>query len=203
MNLYIGSGDTAALLSGKDSQAYQKLWAKFVSNDAPYYNAKASPIDALRTGAILEERYALTLDESYFCQVKAVHDEYDCMRSSIDFAKINGGHIVDFEELKCIFFTDYLDFMEYVDSDDALARYVKKEYKAYYNQVQFQLACTGLESALNTYIPVYSYVDEENYQRDILDTEPIKIRIYRDESVIGKILERAEPFQHLKNHLKK
>ena len=103
MNLYIGSGDTSALLSGKDTQAYQKLWAKFVSNDTPHYNAKASPIDALRTGAILEERYALTLDDSWFCQFKLQCEEFDCLRSSLDFTKIENGNIQDFEELKCIF----------------------------------------------------------------------------------------------------
>ena len=201
MNMYIGSGDTAALLSGKETQAYQKLWAKFVSNDKPNYNAKASPIDALRTGAILEERYSLTLDDSYFCQVKAVCDRSNVMRSSLDFSQIQEGNIVDFEELKCVFFTDYLEFMEFKDDNDLLVKYIKKEYKNYYNQVQFQLLCTGLSSALNVYVPVYSYLDDENYQRDILESEKLKIRVYRDESVISKIIERAEPFQYVKDHI--
>lgn len=202
MNLYIGSGDTSALLSGVNTQAYQKLWAKFVSDEVPYYNAKASPIDALRTGAILEERYALTLDDSYFCQAKAICKEMDCLKSSLDFSKIHNGEIIEFEELKCIFFTDYLEFMEFKNDEKALSDYVKKAYKSYYNQIQFQLLCSGLKSAKNVYIPVYSYVDEENYNRDILETEPIKVTIERDDSVISKILEKAKPFQYLKDFIK-
>lgn len=202
MNLYIGSGDTSALLSGLNTQAYQKLWAKFVSEEPPYYNAKASPIDALRTGAILEERYSLILDDSYFCQVKVICKESDALRSSLDFAQIQGGEVLTFEELKCIFFNDYLEFMEFREDEKALTDYAKKYYKSYFNQVQFQLLCTGLTSAKNVYVPVYSYVDEENYNRDILETETIKVTIERDEAIIQKIFERAKPFQYLKDYLK-
>ena len=65
---YIGSGDVHALMMGKDTKGHLALMQRFVSDVIPYYNAKASPIDALRTGAILEDRYFLTLPDGYFCQ---------------------------------------------------------------------------------------------------------------------------------------
>ena len=68
LSTYIGSGDVSSMMAGKDTKAYLSLMQRFVSNEIPYYNAKESPIDALRTGAILEERFFLTLDDSWFCQ---------------------------------------------------------------------------------------------------------------------------------------
>ena len=59
--MYIGSGDIHSLMAGKDSKAHISLMQRFVSGIKPFYNAKASPIDALRTGAILEDRYLLFL----------------------------------------------------------------------------------------------------------------------------------------------
>ena len=57
--MYIGSGDIKSLMSGKSTQAHLSLLRRFVSDVKPFYNAKASPIDACRIGAILEDRYLL------------------------------------------------------------------------------------------------------------------------------------------------
>ena len=67
-SMYIGSGDVHALLMGRNTDGHQKLLRRFVSGEKPRYNAKASPIDALRTGAILEERYFITLGENFYSQ---------------------------------------------------------------------------------------------------------------------------------------
>ena len=102
ISMYIGSGDVAALLAGMDTQTHQKLLQRFVSGEKPYYNAKASPIDALRTGAILEDRYLLTLPDNFFAQYVVVSKEMDVFKSSLDFAKIENGEVVDFDELKSV-----------------------------------------------------------------------------------------------------
>ena len=112
MNLYIGSGDIKYLLMDNKTKGYQDFIRKFVSDDKQNYNAFASPIDALRTGAILEQRYLLTLSNDYFCQWKATFEEMDIFTSSIDFAKIENGLIVDFDELKTIWLTDFLDIIQ-------------------------------------------------------------------------------------------
>lgn len=75
--MYIGSGDTTALLAGLNTETHYKLLRRFVSGVKPYYNARASPIDALRTGAILEERYLLTLPDNYYAQYLARCEELD------------------------------------------------------------------------------------------------------------------------------
>ena len=46
--MYIGSGDVHALMSGKNTKSHIALMQRFVSGIKPYYNAFASPIDALR-----------------------------------------------------------------------------------------------------------------------------------------------------------
>ena len=66
--MYIGSGDVHALMSGKSTKSHAALMQRFVSGVKPRYNAFASPIDALRTGARLEDRYLLTLHDNYFPQ---------------------------------------------------------------------------------------------------------------------------------------
>ena len=66
---YIGSGETPALLSGLGTKSFAKLLQRFVSDEVPVFNSKASPIDAMRTGAILEERYILILPDDYYPQV--------------------------------------------------------------------------------------------------------------------------------------
>lgn len=202
-DLYIGSGDTSSLLMGKDTEGYFNLFKKFISNDREHYNAKASPINALRAGAILEEKYFETLDDSYYSQHKVVCKEKDVLCCSLDFAKINNGIVVDFDELKTCNFNDFLNFEQFRKDDSGIVEYLKKNYKNNYNQVQQQLLCTELESANIVFLVVYSYDDEENYNRVIKDNEYIKFRITRDESVISKILERAEIFQTIKDNFKK
>jgi hypothetical protein len=78
MNLTIGSGDVAALMAGKDTKTFGDLMRKFVDENKPYYNALASPIDALRTGAILEKNYLLTLyDDDHFKQSEIYHNCFE------------------------------------------------------------------------------------------------------------------------------
>lgn len=201
ISMYIGSGDVAALLAGQDTQAHQKLLQRFVSGEKPYYNAKASPIDALRTGAILEERYLLTLPDNFFSQWVVVSNDMDVFKCSLDFAKIEKGEVVDFDELKSIYFSDYLDLVNL--NDEALLKHIKKKYKNYYNQIQEQLYCTELDECNLVFLSVTSYVDEENYTRDIQPNEYMKVRIYRDEEVINKIKERGKIFQQIKDYYDK
>jgi hypothetical protein len=192
-SMYVGSGDTNALLAGLNTLSHQKLLQRFVSNEKPYYNAKNSPIDALRTGAILESRYLLTLDNSYYEQYKSICTELNVLKSSIDFAKLDSGKIVDFDELKTANFDDFLKIKE------GGIEYVKKKYKNNYNQVQFQLLCSGLESANLVFLVVYTYEDEINQEREIKANEVTAFRIERDNKVIDKIRERALIFQQIKD----
>lgn len=197
---YIGSGDVHALMSGKDSASHLNLLRRFVSGVKPYYNAKASPIDALRTGAILEDRYLLTLPDNYFTQFVVYSKEMDVFRCSLDFAKIENGKVVDFDELKTVYLSDYLEFEDLKEKPEGeiLARVCKK-YKAYYYQVQEQLYCTGLNDANLVFLSVTSYDDEENYNRVIKPNEYIKIRVRRDEAAIAQIKERGKIFQAIKD----
>lgn len=197
--MYIGSGDVGALLMGLNTDGHQRLLQRFVSGEKPYYNAKASPIDALRTGAILEERYMLILPENYYPQFKKQCTNPDVLISTIDFAKIENGEVVDFEELKTCNFDDFLEFEKFRYESGAVD-FVKKNYKKNYAQVQFQLLCTGLNNANLVFLAVYSYDDKENEVRDIKENEYIKIKIYRDEKVISNIIERAKIFQTIKDY---
>ena len=198
MNLIIGSGDVGDLFAGYKTQSFGNLLRKFVAEDKPYYNALASPIDALRTGAILEVNYLKTLSDDYFAQIKMQSSEMNIFKCSLDFAKIKGGKVVDFDELKTMWFTDFVDTIEpYRERNDV--DFIKKNFKRYYNQIQHQLYCSELESANLVFIPVYSYVDEENFEREIKESEIVKFRIYRDEEVIAKLKQRGEMFQMIKN----
>lgn len=197
MNLIIGSGDVNSLLAGYKTKSYGDLLRKFVAEEKPYYNALSSPIDALRTGAILEVNYLNILPDNYFCQYKVQSKEMNIFKCSLDFAKIEGGEVTDFDELKTMWFTDYLDIIEPNKNSDA--DFIKKKFLHYYKQVQHQLYCTELESANIVFLSVTSYVDEENYMRVIKDNEFTKFRIYRDEEVINKIKERGLLFQTIKN----
>lgn len=199
-SMYIGSGDIHALMSGKETQSHHNLLKRFVSGVKPYYNAKGSPIDALRTGAILEDRYLLTLPDNYFSQYVVVSDEMDVFKCSLDFAKIEGGNVVDFDELKSVYFSDFLEFEEIKESHEKLLKHVLKKYKPYYNQIQEQLYCTKLKSANLVFLSVTSYDDEENYKREIKPNEFLKIRIDRDEDTISQIKERGQIFQQIKNY---
>lgn len=199
MNLTIGSGDISALLMDKKTKGFQDLIRKFVSENAPYYNAIASPIDACRTGAILEDRYLQILPNDYFTQYKVTCSEMDVFTSSLDFALINGGKLIDFDELKTLSLNDYIEIISPL-SDDYI-HVIKKTFAKYYNQVQCQLMCSGLESANLVFLAVESYDDEINYSRSIKDSEYRKFRIYRDDLVIEKIKERGILFQNIKNYI--
>lgn len=203
VSTYIGSGDVSAMMAGKDTKAYLSLMQRFVSNEIPYYNAKESPIDALRTGAILEERFYLTLDDSWFCQYFVQSKEMDVFKATLDFAQINGGDVVDFIELKTLGFNDYITLVEPIrDDNKALVEFLKKKHKAYYYQVQEQLYCTGLERAHLCFLSVTSYDDDENFLRIINSHEYTLVEVERDDEVIDKIRERGEIFQQIKNNFK-
>ncbi|WP_293666527.1 hypothetical protein [uncultured Parabacteroides sp.] len=197
--MYIGSGDVVALMSKKDSQSHISLLRRFVSGIKPYYNARASPIDALRTGAILEDRYLLVLPDNYFAQYVCVSEEMNVFKCSLDFAKIEKGTVVDFDELKSVYLSDYLEFEQHKENPDALLAYVKKKYKHYYYQVQEQLFCTKLSECNLVFLSVTTYDDDENLRREIQPNEYIKVRILRDEKVIREIKDRGVIFQQIKD----
>lgn len=198
--MYIGSGDIHALMSGKNTKSHIALMQRFVSGIKPYYNAFVSPIDALRTGAILENRYLLTLPENYFTQYVVKSNDMDVFKCSIDFAKIEKGKLIDFDELKTLYLSDYLDFIEPIKHDNkALVEYVRKKHKAYYYQVQEQLYCTQLESCNLVFLSVTTYDDDTNWLRNIHPNEYCKIRISRDEKAINEIKDRGLIFQQIKD----
>lgn len=204
VSTYIGSGDVAAMMAGKDTKAYLHLMQRFVSDEIPYRNAKESPIDALRTGAILEDRFYQVLGDDwsvqYFVQAKGM----DVFKATLDFAKLEDGEVVDFIELKTLQFNDYLTFIEPIKNDNtALVEYLRKKHKNYYNQVQEQLYCTGLEKAHLCFLCVTSYNDEENYNRDIQPNEYTILEVERDKEAIDKILERGQIFQQIKDNFNK
>lgn len=198
--MYIGSGDVAALMSGKDTKSHAALLQRFVSGVKPVYNALASPIDALRTGAILEDRYILTLPDDYFPQYRVVSSEMDVFKCSLDFARLEKGRVSDFDELKTLSFGDYLEHVVPVKDDNAaLLEYLKKKHKSYYNQVQEQLYCTELDSGNLVFLCVTTYDDEENRRRNIEPNEYCKVRVTRDEAAIEAIKERGRIFQQIKD----
>lgn len=203
-SMYIGSGDIHALMMGRDTKGHLSLLQRFVSDEIPYYNAKASPIDALRTGAILEDRYLLTLPDSYYTQYHVVSDDMDVFKCSLDFARLEGGKVVDFDELKTLSFSDFIDQVEPLRGDnDALVAYLRKKHKSYYYQVQEQLYCTGLDSCNLVFLAVYSYDDAENEVRDVEPNDYCKIRISRDEDAISQIKVRGMIFQQIKDYYTK
>lgn len=205
MNLVIGSGDVKKILMDKSTKGYQEFLQKFVSNEKVIYNSFSSPIDALRTGAILESRYLLTLPENYYCQYKATFDEMDVFTSTIDFAQIYGGTIVDFDELKTIWLTDFLELIQPLKDkcQKEQTEFLKKKFKDNYEQLQCQLMCTGFNEANLVFLSVESYDDEINKNRIIKETDYVKFRIKRDETVISKFKERGQIFQLIKNNFTK
>jgi hypothetical protein len=202
MNLTIGSGDISSLMAKKETITFQNLLRKFVDENKPYYNSLASPIDALRTGAILEQNYLMTLGGDYFIQYKVTNPEMNVFTSSLDFAKINNGIVVDFDELKTISFPDYIDLISPIIElpEKQQIDFLKKKFKKNYYQVQIQLFCSGLESANLVYLSVDSYEDEENFLREIKGNEFTKFRIHRDEKIISEIKEKGQLFQTIKNY---
>lgn len=199
-SMYIGSGDIHALMSGKDTLSHLNLLKRFVSGIKPYYNAKASPIDALRTGAILEDRYLLTLPDDYFAQYVVYSENMDVFKCSLNFARMKNGKVIDFDELKSVYLSDYLEFVEMKDFPDKILARICKKYKPYYYQVQEQLYCTGLNEANLVFLSVTSYNDDENSNRVIKPNEYFKVRIRRDEAIIEQIKERGKIFQAIKDY---
>lgn len=201
--MYIGSGDIHALMAAKNSKTHAALMQRFVSGVKPYYNAYASPIDALRTGAILEDRFLSTLPDDYFSQYVVENEDMDVFKCSLDFARIEGGKVAEFIELKTLSFSDYIEFVEPIKADNnALVEFVKKKHKSYYYQVQEQLYCTGLQECRIAFLSVTSYDDDENYLRDIQPNEYAFVCINRDEAAIDEIKERGMIFQQIKDFYK-
>lgn len=199
--MYIGSGDVKALMAGKNTQTHQALLQRFVSGVKPYYNAKASPIDALRTGAILEDRYLLSLPLWFVSQYVAVSSDMNVFKASLDFAEVVDGELIDFHELKSVSFMDYIETIQPLKGDnDALVEFVKKKYKSYYYQVQEQLYCSNLDACWLVFLCVTSYDDEENNERVINDDDVTRVRISRNEKVINEIKERGKIFQLIKDY---
>lgn len=200
--MYLGSGDTTALLSGIETKGYLSLLQRFVSNVKPNYNAKASPIDALRIGSILEDRYIAQFDDdNYYPQVCAVCPDMNVLICHLDIAKMEEGKVIEFIEVKTVGFIDFQDML--LMGDEELLKHVKRAYKNYYNQVQQQLLCTGLGEASIHFIQVFDYEDDNNYNRIIKPPEVLKCRIMADDDVQTKILDRAMIFQEIKNYFNK
>lgn len=191
--MYIGSGDTAALLANKTSKAHASLMQRFVSGVIPYRNSLNSPIDALRSGAILESRYISVLPGNYLAQYYVQCPEMDVLSCHLDFAKVENGKVIDFIELKtCSLF----DFVEIVETEE----YIIKKYKHYYWQVQQQLLCTGLSRGRIRFVARESENDEDNYSRVFSIDEHKEVIIKRNEDIIILIKQRAEIYQHIKNY---
>ena len=202
--LYIGSGDVHALMMGRTSAGYLRLLQRFVSGIVPHYNALASPIDALRTGAILEERFYQTLPFEWFPQYRVQSDEMDVFRASLDFAKLDEGRVVDFIELKTVNLDEYIENIQpIVDDNDALLEFLKRKRPSYYNQIQEQMYCAGLDVAHLVFLSVTSYDDTENYARDIKDNEYVMVTVPRDNDTINEIKEKGKLFQIIRDELKK
>ena len=202
--LYIGSGDVHALMMGRTSAGYLRLLQRFVSGIVPHYNALASPIDALRTGAILEERFYQTLPFEWFPQYRVQSDEMDVFRASLDFAKLEEGRVVDFIELKTVNLDEYIENIQpIVDDNDALLEFLRRKRPSYYNQIQEQMYCAGLDVAHLVFLSVTSYDDAENYARDIKDNEYVMVTVPRDNDTINEIKEKGKLFQTIRDELKK
>lgn len=199
--MYIGSGDVKALLMKRDTAGHLALLQRFVSGVKPNYNALSSPIDAFRTGAILEGRFAEILPLDFYPQYRVISTEMNVFKCSLDFAELSGGNVIDFIELKTVNFSDFLviEGLRNAELSEQLA-YIKKFHKDYYNQIQQQMFCTRLDSAQMVFLAVYSYDDEENYTREIKPNEWVSIRVPRDEMTIAKILEAGTIFQTIKNY---
>lgn len=199
--MYIGSGDTSALLAGINTKTHKNLLQRFVSDEIPVYNAKSTPIDALRTGAILEERFYIHIGDKYLSQYKIIDTENNCCKATLDFAEVESNIIIDFIELKSVWLTDYQIINMYRNKPkEEYIPFLKKKYKDNYNQVQYQLMCSGLKKGNLCYLEVQSYEDKDNYNRVITPDEYVKFEIERDEYIISEIRFRTFPFQVLKNH---
>lgn len=201
MYLFVGSGDIGDLLAEENTDAHFRLWNKFLNNQKPNYNALNTSIDAFRTGAILEERFFQILPDGYYFQEMVINSEMDALKVTLDFPLYRDQKIIDFDELKTVNFDDYLIIEKLRQSEYSVyINFIKKYYKKYYNQLQSQLFTTGLDSANLVFLCVYSYIDEDNYNRDIKENEYIKFKVYRDSAVINLIKDKLTPFQNVKNY---
>jgi len=200
-SMYISSGDTTSLLSGITTESHRKLLRRFVSDEIPIYNSYASPIDALRSGKILEDRFCLAIDDRYIPQYKVVSEEMNVCYSTLDFAEIQSDKVVDFIELKTANLLDYQSICMFKNtSQREYLPFILKKYKHNIDQVQFQLFCSGLEKAKICFLEVQTYNDEENYERIISEDEYVMFEIPRIENIISKIRERLSVFQTIKDY---
>lgn len=204
MSLIIGSGDIPKLISGKQTKGYRELWLKFIDPVTPNYNSLASPINALRTGAILEVPYLNYLGDDYYPQVKVISELMDVFKVSLDFAKYSGGNIIDFDELKTIFITDFIELIKPMKkrSQKDQQQFVKSKFRNNYYQIQSQLFCTGLDECNISFLSVEVYDDEINEARVIDDNDVVKFRMKRDKEAIELITGRGEIFQTVKDNFK-
>ena len=202
MSLIIGSGDVPKLISGKHTKGYRELWMKFIDPLPPNYNSLASPINALRTGAILEVPYLNYLGDDYYPQVKVPSESMDVLKVSIDFAKYSKGEIIDFDELKTIFITDFIEIVKPMQnaSQADQQKFVKAKFRSNYYQIQSQLFASGLQAANMAFLSVETYDDEKNESRVIIDNDVVKFRIKRDDEAINLIEERLGIFQTVKDN---
>lgn len=202
----IGSGDVKYILMGKNTKGYQTFFSEFCDfkiDRKAKRNPFGSKIAQFTAGAILEDRYYQILPEGYFPQYKVVSREMDVLSSTLDFALIDNGKLVDFDELKTCYSTDFLNFQEYKDAEyDTYINFIKKEYKHNYEQVQQQLYTSELKECNLVYLEVQYYDDDINRSRIIREDEYIKFRIRRDDEVINKIRGRSGIFQTIKDYFK-
>lgn len=202
--MYIGSGDVIQLMQAKQTSGFQKLLTRFTSGEVPYYNAKNSPIDACRAGAILEDRFYLTLGDDWYPQVKVISKEMDVFKASLDFSRIEKGKVAEFIEMKTLKAEKFIklrDTLAIMD-DNKYVNYAKKSFKKYYNQIQEQLLCSELNSAKLMFVCTNTYDDNVNYKRIITDEDLIFIEIPRDEAKISEIKEKGKLFQEIKDYFK-
>ena len=102
--------------------------------------------------------------------------------------------------MKTVSFDEYYDKIVPLESDSEKLAYVRKYKKHYYNQVQEQLYCSGLDQATLAFLCVFEYNDEKNWNREIKDNEITRVTIPRDDTVIDQIKSRGEIFQRIKDY---
>lgn len=196
-SMYLGSADTPALLADVQTKANQALLRRFVSGCTPVYNALASPIDALRTGAILEERMA-EIVEDYLPQFRVIDEEMNVFRATLDFAHLEGGEVINFIEQKTIWWEEFAELMEAKEQGRELD-YILKNRKHEFQQVQQQIMCTGVNFGTMRFVSVYTYDDDVNRTRDIQPYEWTDVVIRPDDKIIKAIRRRGEIFQKIKD----
>ena len=194
----IGSGDIKMLMTkNKETKTYKSFLAKFFGIEQIKYNALASPIDQLRTGAILEQMYYRTLSIVWGAQEKVQCKELPVLTVSLDFALVENSKVIEFEELKTIDFFKLMD----MQSECIDCNYIKKKHKDYYYQIQSQLLATDLKNATLTFLAVYTYDDIKNKTREVKENELMKIKIPRDEEVIDEVKKALIIFQQIKEYM--